>query len=167
VYFTLGGADANETAVKLARWAQRKPQGLIVTRERSYHGASYAGIALSGDARTEAQKPLGMRGVVHVPPPYAYRCPFGGRTEEESARLRGERGRLGHRTRGARARGRRADGSGRRHERHRGAGRVLARGSRRDRVKRRVPDRGRSDDGFGRCGEWFAWQRHGEAGRRT
>jgi 4-aminobutyrate aminotransferase-like enzyme len=47
VYFTLGGADANETAVKLARWAARKEQGLIVTRDRSYHGASYAGIALS------------------------------------------------------------------------------------------------------------------------
>ncbi len=55
VYFTLGGADANEHAVKFARQASGKPQGWIIARDRSYHGASYATMALSGDARTVAQ----------------------------------------------------------------------------------------------------------------
>src|SRR5262252_5658257 len=50
VFFTLGGADANEHAVKFARAASGKARGWVVTRERSYHGASYATMALSGDA---------------------------------------------------------------------------------------------------------------------
>jgi taurine--2-oxoglutarate transaminase len=76
VFFTLGGADANEHAVKFARQASGRPQGWIVTRERSYHGASYAAMALSGDARTTAQADPAAHRVLHVPPPYAYRCPF-------------------------------------------------------------------------------------------
>ena len=48
VFFTLGGADANEHAVKFARQASGRPNGKIVTRDRSYHGASYATMALSG-----------------------------------------------------------------------------------------------------------------------
>ena len=52
VFFTLGGADANEHAVKFARQASGRPHGRIVARERSYHGASYATMALSGDSRT-------------------------------------------------------------------------------------------------------------------
>src|SRR5580704_15201502 len=55
VFFTLGGADANEHAVKFARAAAGKPHGWVITRERSYHGASYAAMALSGDARTAGQ----------------------------------------------------------------------------------------------------------------
>lgn len=77
VFFTLGGADANENAVKFARQASGHPRGWIVTRDRSYHGASYAAMALSGDARTRSQvDPAAMR-VAHALPPYAYRCPFG------------------------------------------------------------------------------------------
>ena len=56
VFFTLGGADANEHAVKFARAASGKPRGWIITRDRSYHGASYAAMALSGDARTAAHE---------------------------------------------------------------------------------------------------------------
>ena len=52
VFFTLGGADANEHAVKFARQASGKPRGWIIARDRSYHGASYATMALSGDSRT-------------------------------------------------------------------------------------------------------------------
>ena len=74
VFFTLAGADANENAVKFARQASGKPHGSIVTRDRSYHGASYACMALSGDARTRAQVDPASFGVLHVPPPYAYRC---------------------------------------------------------------------------------------------
>src|SRR5215469_885945 len=81
VFFTLGGADANEHAVKFARQASGKPRGWVITRERSYHGASYAAMALSGDARTTAQSDPEAFRVLHVPPPYAYRCPFGTDTE--------------------------------------------------------------------------------------
>src|SRR5215469_710587 len=55
VFFTLGGTDANEHAVKFTRQASAKARGWVITRERSYHGASYAAMALSGDARTTWQ----------------------------------------------------------------------------------------------------------------
>ncbi len=55
VFFTLGGADANENAVKIVRQATRRPRGIVITRDRSYHGATYLAMALSGDSRTRAQ----------------------------------------------------------------------------------------------------------------
>src|SRR5512134_3218828 len=74
VFFTLGGADANEHAVKFARDAGAKPRGWTITRDRSYHGATFGAMALSGDTRTRTYiDPQDLR-VVHVPPPYAYRC---------------------------------------------------------------------------------------------
>ncbi|MBL8274928.1 MAG: aminotransferase class III-fold pyridoxal phosphate-dependent enzyme, partial [Xanthomonadales bacterium] len=79
VFFTVGGADANEQAVKIARLAARKPRGLVIARDRSYHGATHLAMALSGDSRTQAQVDAHALGVRHVPPPYAYRCPFGSR----------------------------------------------------------------------------------------
>jgi len=83
VFFTLGGADANENAVKFARQASGKPRGRIIARDRSYHGATYAAMALSGDSRTRHQVDSDAFGVLHAPPPYAYRCPFGSPTAEE------------------------------------------------------------------------------------
>jgi taurine---2-oxoglutarate transaminase len=80
VFFTLAGADANENAVKIARQVAGKPRGSIITRDRSYHGASYATMALSGDTRTRHQVDPSAFGVIHTPPPYAYRCPFGSTT---------------------------------------------------------------------------------------
>ncbi len=85
VFFSLGGADANEHAVKFARQASGKPRGLIVSRDRSYHGASYATMALSGDARTQRQVDAASFGVVRVPPPHAYRCPFGSSSDADCA----------------------------------------------------------------------------------
>src|SRR5262249_22390715 len=55
VYFTLGGADANEHAIKFARQARGLADGWVVARDRSYHGASYACMAVSGDSRTQPQ----------------------------------------------------------------------------------------------------------------
>lgn len=85
VFFSLGGADANEHAVKFARQASGHARGWIVTRERSYHGASYAAMALSGDARTRAQSDPASQHVDHAQPPYAYRCPFGSATPDACA----------------------------------------------------------------------------------
>src|SRR5690349_20524507 len=87
VFFTLAGADANENAVKFARMARGLKQGWVITRDRSYHGTTYACMALSGDTRTRHQVDPEHYFVAHVPPPYAYRCPFGSANEEDCGRL--------------------------------------------------------------------------------
>jgi taurine--2-oxoglutarate transaminase len=66
-FFTNGGAEANENAVKLAR--QFTGRHKILARYRSYHGATAGAIALTGDPRRWATEP-GMAGVVHVMDPY-------------------------------------------------------------------------------------------------
>lgn len=74
VFYTLGGAEANENAVKMARMYTGRSK--IIARYRSYHGATYGAITLSGDYRRPPVEP-GIPGVVHVFDPYCYRCPFG------------------------------------------------------------------------------------------
>jgi taurine--2-oxoglutarate transaminase len=74
VFFTLGGAEANENAVKFARLTTGKRK--IISRYRSYHGATYGAISLTGDRRRTMVEP-GIPGVVHVFDPYCYRCLFG------------------------------------------------------------------------------------------
>jgi taurine--2-oxoglutarate transaminase len=74
VFFTLGGADANENAIKFAR--QYTGRQKILSRYVSYHGATYGAITLSGDYRRPPVEP-GIPGVVHVFDPYCYRCVFG------------------------------------------------------------------------------------------
>jgi taurine---2-oxoglutarate transaminase len=73
-FFTLGGAEANENAIKFARLYSGRHK--IITRYRSYHGATYGAITLSGDYRRPPVEP-GIPGVVHVFDPYCYRCVFG------------------------------------------------------------------------------------------
>lgn len=72
-FFTLGGADANENAVKMARAFTGKHK--ILTKFRSYHGATYGAITLSCDPRRMPVEP-GIPGVVHFPDPFCYRCPL-------------------------------------------------------------------------------------------
>jgi taurine--2-oxoglutarate transaminase len=72
--FTLGGADANENAVKLARGYSGKHK--ILARYRSYHGASAGAMALTGDPRRIPWEPNLMPGVVHFLDPYRYRSTF-------------------------------------------------------------------------------------------
>ena len=72
--FTLGGAEANENAIKFARLTTGRRK--IIARYRSYHGATAGAMALSGDPRRLPVEPL-IPGVVHVMDPYCYRCPFG------------------------------------------------------------------------------------------
>lgn len=74
VLFTLGGADANENAIKLARGYTKRHK--ILTRYRSYHGASAGAMAASGDPRRVAWEPNLMTGVVHFLDPYRYRSTF-------------------------------------------------------------------------------------------
>lgn len=72
--YTLGGADANENAIKLARGYTGRWK--ILARYRSYHGATYGAIAVTGDPRRLAWEPLTMPGVVHFLDPYRYRSTF-------------------------------------------------------------------------------------------
>ncbi|GIV66701.1 MAG: aspartate aminotransferase family protein [Bellilinea sp.] len=72
--FTLGGADANENAIKLARGFTGRFK--ILSRYRSYHGATYGAISLTGDPRRVAWEPNTMPGVVHFLDPYRYRSTF-------------------------------------------------------------------------------------------
>jgi taurine---2-oxoglutarate transaminase len=66
-FFTNGGAEANENAVRLARLATGRHK--ILARYRSYHGGTAGSITLTGDPRRWASEP-GMPGVVHVLDPY-------------------------------------------------------------------------------------------------
>lgn len=72
--FTLGGADANENAIKLARAYTGRHK--ILARYRSYHGATAGAMALTGDPRRLAWEPDLMPGVVHFLDPYRYRSTF-------------------------------------------------------------------------------------------
>lgn len=165
VYFTLGGADANESAVKFARQAARRPRGLVVARDRSYHGASYAAMAFSGDARTHHLADPAAHGVVHVPPPYAYRCPFGTTNAADCARAS-----VAHVEEVIAAHGE-AEVAAVLMEPDAGTNGIVApdeywpalRAATRRHAVWLIADEVMS--GFGRCGEWFAWQRYGDDGR--
>ncbi len=165
VFFTLGGADANEHAIKFARQARGLPRGQVIARERSYHGASYACMALSSDERTRHQVDPAAHNVLHVPAPYAYRCPFGSRDETTC----GERA--------VQAVGNLIASHGADTvaavlmEANAGSNGIVAPDNYWTGLRRLTRETGVllvADEvmsGFGRCGEWFAWQRHGEAGR--
>ena len=72
--YTSGGASANENAVKFARAYTGKNK--ILSRYRSYHGATYGAISLTGDPRRVAWEPSVMSGVVHFLDPFQYRSTF-------------------------------------------------------------------------------------------
>jgi taurine--2-oxoglutarate transaminase len=74
ILFTLGGADANENAIKLARGYTKRFK--ILTRYRSYHGATMGAMAATGDPRRQMWEPGTMPGVVHFLDPYRYRSTF-------------------------------------------------------------------------------------------
>ena len=165
VFFTLGGADANEHAVKIIRQACGKLRGVVVARDRSYHGSTHLAMALSGDSRTRAMIDPDAMGVTHVEPPYAYRCPFGSSDDADCG------------NRAAAAIGQRIDQFGAERvaavivEPNAGSNGIVAPDSYWPAVRGHTQERGIpliADEvmsGFGRCGEWFAWQRYGDAGR--
>ena len=66
-FFTNGGAEANENAIKLAR--QHTGRHKILARYRSYHGATAGAMTLTGDPRRWASEP-GLSGVVHILDPW-------------------------------------------------------------------------------------------------
>ena len=62
-FFTLGGAEANENAIRIAKAVTGRHK--VLARYRSYHGATAGSITLTGDPRRWANEP-GIPGVVHV-----------------------------------------------------------------------------------------------------
>jgi taurine---2-oxoglutarate transaminase len=164
VFFTLGGADANEHAVKFARQAGARPRGKIIARERSYHGASYATMAWSGDSRTQSGGDGGA-GVLRVPPPYAYRCPYG--TDDPAECARRNVAHIGE----VIAREEPGGVAAVLMEPNAGTNGIVAPPEfwprLREETHRRdvylIADEVMS--GFGRCGEWFAWQAYGDEGK--
>jgi taurine---2-oxoglutarate transaminase len=84
VFFTNGGADAIENAVRMARLHTGRHK--VFAAYRSYHGATAGAIALTGDPRRWASEP-GVGSVVRYWGPYPYRSPF----HSENAEQEGQR----------------------------------------------------------------------------
>lgn len=79
--FTLGGSEAIENAIKLARMYTGRHK--IIAHYRSYHGATYGAVSAGGDPRKFAADSQGVPNIVHVENPYFYRCPWSSDTIEE------------------------------------------------------------------------------------
>jgi len=80
-FFTLGGAEAIENAIKLARMYTGRHK--IITHYRAYHGATYGAMTAGGDPRRFPVDSQAMPNVVHVENPYAYRCPWNSNSIEQ------------------------------------------------------------------------------------
>lgn len=80
VFFTNGGADANEYAIRMAR--AHTGRNKVLARYRSYHGSTGTAITLTGEPRRWANGTLDA-GVVHFMGPYLYRSAFYAQTPEE------------------------------------------------------------------------------------
>ena len=72
-FFTLGGTEATDHAIKIARLVTGRQK--IVSRYRSYHGSTFGAMSLTGEPRRWANEP-GIPGVVRVLDPFRYRCSF-------------------------------------------------------------------------------------------
>ncbi len=80
VFFTNGGAEANENAIRMARLHTGRHK--VLATYRSYHGATAGSITLTGEPRRWPSEP-GLPGVVHFWGPYLYRSAFHATTEAE------------------------------------------------------------------------------------
>ncbi len=80
VFFTNGGAEATENALRMARLHTGRHK--VLAAYRSYHGATAASISMTGDPRRWPNEPL-LSGVVHYFGPYLYRSAFHATTEQE------------------------------------------------------------------------------------
>jgi adenosylmethionine-8-amino-7-oxononanoate aminotransferase len=81
VYFTSGGSEATETALKLARqyWIERgeKKRYRVISRLQSYHGASLGALSVSGNVRRREPFAPMLQEWGHIAPCFCYRCPLG------------------------------------------------------------------------------------------
>ncbi len=159
VFFTCDGAEAVENAIKIARWYTGRHK--IISRYRSYHGATHAALSAGGDAR-RWNTPDGLTGVVHALPPYCYRCPFGLRYPSCDIRCAAHLEELVHFEGPHTIAALIAEPAA-------GTNGIVPPAEYWPRL-REICDRHGilliADEvmsGFGRCGAWFAWQRSGAA----
>ncbi|WP_101652933.1 aspartate aminotransferase family protein [Brevibacterium ihuae] len=80
VFFTNGGADANEHAIRMARLHTGRQK--VLSAYRSYHGGTQLAVNVTGDPRRFPNDYF-AEGVVHFMPAYPYRSYFGSETEEQ------------------------------------------------------------------------------------
>lgn len=82
-FFTNGGTEAIEHAIKLARLYTGRHK--IITLYQSYHGATYGALCAGGDPRGIPHDSQGVPNIIHAENPYFYRCPWNSNTPEECA----------------------------------------------------------------------------------
>ncbi|OFX60190.1 MAG: hypothetical protein A2046_06685 [Bacteroidetes bacterium GWA2_30_7] len=80
-FFTLGGAESIENAIKLARIYTNRYK--IISLYRSFHGARYTALAVGGDPRKFPIDSQTAGNFIHVENPFFYRCPWSSSTPEE------------------------------------------------------------------------------------
>ena len=90
-FFTSGGSDSIEVALKFARQYHRiRGEGTrtkFISLEKGYHGTHFGGASINGNSKfRNSYEPL-LPGCYHIPGPYLYRNPFGAETAEELAKL--------------------------------------------------------------------------------
>ncbi|WP_227937689.1 aminotransferase [Alkalihalobacillus deserti] len=81
-FFSNGGSEANETAFKIARQYHNQNGNpgkyKFISRYRAYHGTTLGALSATAQANRRVKYDPAVPGFLHVPPPYRYRCPFGG-----------------------------------------------------------------------------------------
>ncbi|WP_066368933.1 aspartate aminotransferase family protein [Neobacillus fumarioli] len=86
VYFTTGGSEANESAMKLARQYHRdagRPQKhMVIGRWQSYHGNTIGSLSAGGDVKRRHAYTPNLLNYAHVYSPYCHRCPYGRQSDD-------------------------------------------------------------------------------------
>ena len=82
-FFTLGGAEAIENGIKIARVYTGRSK--IISLYRSYHGSTHGAFSAGGDPRKHPVDSHQVPNFIHVENPYFYRCPWHSTTPEECA----------------------------------------------------------------------------------
>ncbi|NRD76547.1 aspartate aminotransferase family protein [Bacillus sp. BRMEA1] len=81
VYFTTGGSEANESAIKLARQyhrdAGKSQKHIVIGRWQSYHGNTMGSLSAGGDVKRRHAYTPNLLNYAHVYSPYCHRCPYG------------------------------------------------------------------------------------------
>jgi len=80
-FFTLGGSESIENAIKIARVYTGRHK--IISQYQSYHGATYGAFSAGGDPRKHAVDSQAAPNFIHVENPYFYRCPWNSKSLEE------------------------------------------------------------------------------------
>lgn len=80
-YFTSGGSEGTEIAIKMARQYHlrrgEKERYKVIALWQSYHGATFGALSVTGQTRRRLDYTPYLTPMPHLPPPFCYRCPYG------------------------------------------------------------------------------------------